>query len=254
MSLFHKMLASIGIGAAKVDAKLISERLMIGDDVQGVVDIIGGSSAQEIDHIYISLYTTYTVEIDDRKSTRHALIGKWRITDKFTIGAHERRQIPFCFTLPIETPISVGRTKVWLHTGLDIKQALDPTDEDYIRVEPSPVMTAVLAAVEQLGFRLREAECKKARGANGLPFVQEFEYVPKSGSFRSKLDEIELVFSPISKDEVEIYMQIDRRARGLGSLLVEAMDLDESHVRFRVTTAEIAQLPQKLSRLLQSYC
>ncbi|WP_027409205.1 sporulation protein [Anoxybacteroides tepidamans] len=254
MSLFHKMLASIGIGAAKVDAKLVSERLMIGDEVEGVVEITGGHIEQEIDHIYVSLYATYTVEVDDRKTTSHALIGKWKITDKFVIGIHEKRHIPFRFTLPIDTPISVGKTKVWLHTGLDIKQALDPTDQDYIRVEPTPVMNAVLAAMERLGFRLREAECKKASGAQRLPFVQEFEYVPKSGTFRGKLDEVEIVFVSTSKEETEVRMQIDRRVRGLGSLLAEALDLDESYIRFRATKADIPQLPEKLSRVIATHC
>jgi sporulation-control protein len=254
MSLFHKMLARIGIGAATVDTKLLSERLMVGDEVEGVVEITGGHSEQTIDSIYLSLYATYTVEVDDRKTTSHALIGKWNIVERFTIGTHEQRQIPFRFTLPLDTPISVGKTKVWLHTGLDIKQALDPTDQDYIRVEPIPVMNAVLAGMEQIGFRLREAECKRIAGAHRLPFMQEFEYVPKSGPFRGKLDEVEIVFLALSQHEVEVRMQIDRRARGLGSLLAEAFDLDESHIRFRVTSAEIPHLPQKLSSLIQSYC
>jgi sporulation-control protein len=254
MSLFHKMLASIGIGAAKVDTKLISERLMAGDEVEGVIEITGGHIEQEIDHIYVSLYATYMMEVNDRKTTGHALIGKWKVTDKFTIGIHEKRSIPFQFMLPIDTPISVGKTKVWLHTGLDIKQALDPTDQDYIRVEPTPVMNAVLAAMEALGFRLREAECKKASWHHRLPFVQEFEYVPKNGLFRGKLDEVEIVFLPVSKEEVDVFMQIDRRARGLGSLLAEALDLDESHIRFRIRSADIPQLSQKLSGLIQSYC
>lgn len=253
MSLFHKMLASIGIGAAKVDTKLLSERLMAGDDVEGIIEIAGGQVAQEIDHIYLSLYATYTVEANDRKTTAYALIGKWRVTERLAIGAHEKRSIPFRFTLPIDTPISVGKTKVWLHTGLDIKQAIDPTDEDYIRVEPTPVMTVLLATMEALGFRLREAECKKASWHPRLPFVQEFEYVPKSGLFRGKLDEVEVIFFPLSQTEVDVLLQIDRRARGIGSLLAEALDLDESYVRFRLTSEDVPHLSQKLSQLIQAY-
>ncbi|MBA2875408.1 sporulation protein [Thermaerobacillus caldiproteolyticus] len=254
MSLFHKLLARVGIGAAIVDTKLLSERLMIGDEVEGIVEITGGNTEQAIDHIYLSLYATYTVEVDDRKTTSHALIGKWKITEPFTIGIHEQKKIPFRFTLPLDTPITVGKTKVWLHTGLDMKYALDPNDQDYIRVEPTPVMNAVLASMEDMGFRLREAECKKAVSAKRLPFVQEFEYVPKTGLFRERLDEVEIMFASISKDEVIVYMQIDRRARGLKSLFAEALDLDESYVHLRVTSDDLSQLSQKLSRFIQSYC
>ncbi|ANB59525.1 sporulation protein [Anoxybacteroides amylolyticum] len=254
MSLFHKMLASIGIGAAKVDTKLLSERLMAGDEVEGVIEITGGHVAQVVDHIYLSLYATYTVEANDRKTTSHALIGKWKVIEQLTIGANEKQSVPFRFMLPIDTPISVGQTKVWLHTGLDIKQAVDPTDNDYIRVEPIPIMMALLSSMETLGFRLREAECKKASWHHRLPFVQEFEYVPKSGSFRGKLDEVEVIFFPLSKTEVDVLLQIDRRARGIGSLFAEALDLDESYVRIRLTNTDIPQLPQKLSQLIQYHC
>jgi sporulation-control protein len=256
MSLFNKMLASIGIGAAKVDTKLVSERITLGGEVKGVVQIIGGSVQQKIDEIYLSLYSTYTVEVNDQKTTRQALIEKWKITEPFTIGVNEKKEIPFSFKLPLDTPISVGKTRVWLHTGLDIKNAIDPADEDYIRIEPTPVMNAVLAAMEGIGFRLREADCEEApfhlRGR--LPFVQEFEYVPKAGMFRGKLDEVEVIFLPKSEQETEVLMQIDRRARGLGSLLAEALDLDESFVRFRVTNADIPNLREKLSTLIQRYC
>jgi sporulation-control protein len=256
MSFFNKMLASIGIGAAKVDTKLYSERLTLGGEVRGVVQIIGGHVEQKIDEIYLALYSTYFVEVDDKKTTRHAIVDKWKITEPFTIGVNEKKEIPFAVQLPLDTPISVGKTRVWLHTGLDIKNAIDPSDEDYIRVEPTPVMNAVLASMEDIGFRLREAECEEApyHLRKRLPFVQEFEYVPRSGEFRGKLDEVEIVFFPVSEKETEVLMQIDRKARGLGSFLAEALDLDESYVRFRVSEHDIPQLRRQLTALIKKYC
>jgi sporulation-control protein len=256
MSLFNKMLASIGIGAAKVDTKLFSERITLGSEVKGIVQIIGGSVEQKIDEIYLSLYSTYIVEVDDQKTTHQALIEKWKITEPFTIGVNEKKEIPFSFKLPLDTPISVGKTRVWLHTGLDIKNAIDPADEDYIRIEPTPIMNAVLDAMEKIGFRLREAECEEApiQLRRRLPFVQEFEYVPRGGIFQGKLDEVEIIFLPISEEETEVLMQIDRRARGFGSMLAEAFNLDESFVRFHVSAIDIPRLPERLSSLIQKYC
>jgi len=256
MSFFNKMLASIGIGAAKVDTKLYSERIRLGDELKGVVEIVGGNVEQKIDEIYLTLYATYVVEVDDQKSTRHGVISRWKITEPFTIGANERKEIPFSIELPLDTPISSGRTRVWLHTGLDIKNAIDPADEDYIKVEPTKVMNALLNAVKSIGFRLRETECKQASSyfRTRLPFIQEFEFVPVHGQFRGKLDEIEVIFFPLSQEEVEVLLQIDRRARGLGGFLAEALDLDESYVRFRISESDIPNLETKLVSLIQKYC
>ena len=255
MSLFNKMLASIGIGAAKVDTKLYSEHISLGEELKGVVEIVGGNAEQKIDEIYLTLYTTYVVEVDDQKSTRHGIVNKWKISEPFTIGVNERKTIPFAFKLPFDTPVTVGRTRVWLHTGLDIKNALDPADQDYLKVGPTRVMSAVLNALEDIGFRLREVDCKKAEYMHKrLPFVQEFEFVPVSGLFRGKLDEIEVVFFPTSTYETEVLMQVDRRAKGLGGFLAEALDLDESYVRFQISESDISQLPAKLTSLIQKYC
>ncbi len=93
---------------------------------------------------------------------------------------------------------------MWLHTGLDIKNAVDPTDEDYIRVQPNRMMNEVFRVMENLGFRLKEAECKEVAHyvRKNLPFVQEFEFVPTSGEFRGKLDEVEMIFSHIHHKNV----------------------------------------------------
>ncbi|MCL6615609.1 MAG: sporulation protein, partial [Anoxybacillus ayderensis] len=79
MGLFNKVLASIGIGAAKVDTKLHESHLLLGESVTGVVEVTGGNIDQQIDDIYLSLCATYTKEVDDRKVTKQAIIEKWKI-------------------------------------------------------------------------------------------------------------------------------------------------------------------------------
>ncbi len=151
--------------------------------------------------------------------------------------------------------LTLGRTKVWVATGLDIKNAVDPTDKDYLKVIPSPLAEAVLNVMEELGFRLREVECEEApyRLRRRLPFVQEFEFVPITGSFRSKLDEVELVFFPASLSETEIYMQVDRKARGLGGFLAEALEMDESHVHFTVRSEDVSSLTEKIRAAIKRF-
>ena len=126
MSFFDKVFASIGIGSASVDTKLEKDMYMPGEIVKGVVEIRGGKVAQQIDDIYLSLNTTYLKESDDKKYNVTATIERFRITSPFTIGKNERKEIPFSFDLPIDTPLSIGKSKIWVTTGLDIKNAVDP--------------------------------------------------------------------------------------------------------------------------------
>jgi sporulation-control protein len=255
MSIFKKVFASIGIGAATVDTKIEKDVLTAGEEVRGVVDIRGGSTPQKIDEIYLSLYTTFVKEVDDKKFTDTALIDRFRLTESFTINPNETKTVPFSFRLPDDTPITAGRTKIWISTGLDIKNAVDPTDKDFIKVLPNPVMDAVFQAVSNLGFRLREAECEEApyRFRRRLPFIQEFEFVPVTGPFRGRLDELELVFFPDSYGSVEVIMQVDRRARGLGGFLAEALEMDETNVRVTVSHSDIPNMQQIISSVIQRY-
>lgn len=255
MSFFNKVFASVGIGSATVDTKLEKDTYMPGETVKGVVEIKGGRINQQIDEIYLALNTTYLRESDDKKYTVTATIDKFRITSPFVITVNERKEIPFTFQLPYDTPLSIGRSKVWVTTGLDIKGGVDPSDKDYLKVVPNPLMTAVFNAVDNLGFRIREADCEEAprRLRGRLPFVQEFEFVPTSGAFRGRLDELEVVFFPSGNGGLDIMFQVDRRARGLAGLFSEAMGTDETNVRLTVSNADIPYLQQKIQSVIQRY-
>jgi sporulation-control protein len=256
MSFFNKVFASVGIGAAKVDTKLEKDRVMPGEEIRGIVEIRGGSVEQNIDDIYLSLHTTYIKERDDRKYTATAQIDRFRLTQSFLIKENETKEIPFTFRLPLEIPLTMGRTKVWVTTGLDIKNAVDPGDKDYLTVVPNPLMQGIFNAVSNLGFRLREAECEQAPRhlRRNLPFVQEFEFVAASGPFRGRLDELELVLYPNSENEAEVLMQVDRRARGIGGFLSEAMGMDETYVRMNIHVSDLPSLQQKLQDTIARYC
>ncbi|MEQ2529677.1 sporulation protein [Robertmurraya yapensis] len=255
MSFFNKVFASVGIGAAKVDTKLERETVTPGEEIRGVVEIQGGNIEQTIDSIYLTIHTTYIKERDDKKFTDVGQVDKFKLTEPFTIQANERKEIPIAFRIPSDTPLTIGRTKVWVATGLDIKNAVDPTDKDFIKVVPNRLMEAVLNGVSDLGFRLREADCEEApyRLRRRLPFVQEFEFVPVSGPYRGRLDELELVFFPTSSDDMEIMLQVDRRARGLASLFAEALEMDETNVRLRVSSSDIPTIKQKIQSVINQY-
>ncbi|RAP74200.1 sporulation protein [Paenibacillus montanisoli] len=258
MSMFKRMLASVGIGAAQVDLMLHEDVVHAGDTISGVVRIQGGRVDQQVDDVYAYVMTRYLKEQNDSKIEHEATVAKFRLTGKFMVKAEQVYEFPVSFQLPSNTPISMGRTPIWIQTGLDIKEAVDPKDHDRLQVRPHPHAEAVLDAVEQLGFRLREVSCEYAPHfgrLTGLPFVQEFEFVPTS-QFRGQLDELELIFSP-SESGIELLLQIDRKARGLSGLFAEAFDTDESFVRMRLDRSQLAAgtsyIADQLSETIRRY-
>ncbi len=255
MSFFNKVFASVGIGSAAVDTKLEKDTYMPGEIVNGVVEIKGGKVEQQVDEIYLTLNTTYLRESDDKKYTVTASIDRFRLTTPFTVRPNEKKDIPFSFQLPFDTPLSIGRSKIWVTTGLDIKGGVDPSDKDYLKIVPNQLMSAVFKTIDNLGFRIREADCEEAprRLRGRLPFVQEFEFVPTSGLFRGRLDELEVVFFPSGNGSLDIVFQVDRRARGLAGLFSEAMGADETNVRMSVSNADISNLQQKIQNVIQRY-
>lgn len=252
--LFKKLLSSIGIGSATVDTKLSKAQYAQGETVEGVVEVRGGSVEQRIDEIYLALVTTYIREIDDKKVEEKAVLARYKVSDSMTIGPNETKTIPFQFALPYDVPVTLGSSKVWLQTGLDIKMALDPQDRDYLTIEPHPLVAAFLEAARQLGFRLCDVQCEQAPRywQRRLPFVQEFEFRPTGGAFRGRLDELEAIFF-VSEHGVEAILEIDRKARGFAGLLAEALDMDETLVRFTYGPNDIASLPQLLANAIRRH-
>ncbi|MBM7666702.1 sporulation-control protein [Solibacillus kalamii] len=252
MSLFNKVLASVGIGAAKVDTKLHKSTYTLNEDITGVVEIIGGSTEQQIDAIYLTLHTNFIREVDDKKINDQAVLHQYKLNEPFTIQAEEKRQIPFSFTLPSVVPVTTGNSRVWIQTGLDIKNAVDPKDKDFIEIQPTRLANGVLTAIQNMGFRLRKVDNEQAPSnlRRQTPIVQEFEFTPTNSTYRRYLDELEIVFLHQSPNSVEILVQVDRRARGLGGFLSEAFDMDESFIR--LTLSETDNIQAKLEQVIKT--
>lgn len=255
MSFWKNALTSLGIGSAEIDAELDSDKYRAGDMVIGKLHIQGGSQDQKVDQITLDLVTEYVEKVDDKKVTRQAVIDEFAIHEPFTIAAGEKRVDSFSFQLSPDTPVTIAGTKVWVQTGLDIKQAIDPTDKDAIEVLPPKLVDEILSAIKQIGFRIRKVECQRSPRSlrTRLPFIQEFEFVPAGGEFRSKLDELECVFVPRDESSVDVLMEVDRKPRGIGGMLAEALDADESKVRFSVTDKDIPDLKQKLAQVIEQH-
>ncbi|WLD93221.1 sporulation protein [Alkalihalobacillus sp. AL-G] len=253
MSFVNRMLASVGIGSAVVDTKLEGNTFYAGETIEGVVEIKGGKVDQHIDEINLYLMTQYVREVDDRKVTQSHTLDSFQVAQDITVSEGEQKKIPFKLPLPLDVPVTIGKTPVWLKTGLDIKQAVDPKDEDYITIKPTELSEKVLDAIEQLGFRLRKSSCVhvKRHLQNNRPFVQEFEFIPTSGPFNRDLDELEVVFFP-EQDRVRLMIEVDKRGKGLFGLLEEALDVDEQKSMLTITRAEVSDTGS-LQRTLENH-
>ena len=249
--MFKKLLSSIGVGGARVDTRLHADSFVPGGEVSGETHITGGNDAQTFDRIYLAVNTSYK---HDDSTHGHTLV-EHQVAGRTEIGAGEERSVPFSFRLPYETPLSLGRHGVTVHTGLDIPGAIDPGDDDPVQVSPHPLQQAVLSAAQNLGFGLREAENEyDPRKGAPLPFVQQLEFRP-GGRYAGRLEELELVFKLSSDDALEVYVELDRRAGGLGGLLESALEMNERFSTLSVTRSDVERgaVEEMLARLIDGH-
>ncbi|MBA4552529.1 sporulation protein [Thermoactinomyces vulgaris] len=231
--MFNKVLAGLGVGAAKVDTRLEKSTYRQGEMIKGEIFIQGGQTEQRIDEIYLYLIVRYHHEGKDQKH----VISQFRITDTFEIGERESRVIPFEIEMPLDAPISTGGCPIYLKTGLDIKMAIDPKDTDGIEVLPHPLVDKVLHAAENVGFRLTSVDYAFDKFYSRHPFVQEYRMTPM-GKYEEYFDDISMVFYP-DHDSLDVIMTLDRKAIDLMSSMEEALNLDERLMRFTVTREEL---------------
>ncbi len=217
MSFFKKMLATVGIGAAKVDTVLNSSVFYPGGQVEGVINVTGGSVDQEIDELTLSLMVEVKRESDDTTYYEHQSIQKYHVANNFKIKSGESIQLPFNFTLPFELPISavgarkLGNVKVFIKTDLDIDDALDKADYDYLQIQPLPAMKTVLDTLDSMGFTFFKSDVEYGHiQESNYSFFQEIEYKAGNSPYSRKISELELTF--IGKnDGVMLILEIDKK-------------------------------------------
>jgi len=238
------ILNRIGIGSAEVDTILERETVEPGDQVPAHIEIEGGSDDQTIDEIELAVMTRYEVETDDGSSYRNVAINETDLTDGFTIEAGaERTMEAGSIEIPHTTPPTLGKTRVWVYTGLDIDWSVDPTDKDHLEVEPGPYYEALLEGIQQLGFTQHTVDNVHAPSFGPGKFAQEFEFKPeRGGRYAGKLDEIE-VFPVRTADGLDAVVEVDKRGSSLfGS--------DESHHRITIETTDSGQIERDLATLI----
>ena len=249
--MLDKILASIGIGAARVDARMKDAGVRQGEELSGEVHVIGGNVEQSISQIYMYLYTEYYRETNGGQSRQKEVLASYRVSDSLIIRPAETKVIPFRLRVPYHAPISFNTQRIYLSTGLDIEMAVDPKDKDLITVLPDPLLEQILQEAEHLGFRhtSESGYCEYKRHIHRMvPFVQEFELAPTS-LFKEELDEIELIFD-VHLEGVDVLLEVGHKARGVADLLEDILGLDERYVRFSVSRKQ-GLAPGELTTMIQ---
>ncbi len=62
-----------------------------------------------------------------------------------------------------------------------------------------------------------------------------------------------MTFINQSADHIEVLLQVDRRARGLGGFLSEALDMDESFVRLTFTDRDVLSIESTLKQTIERH-
>ena len=263
MSFFKRALGAIGIGATNVDTVLDVHTFIYGGIISGTVNVDGGQVDQEINNICIHHYCEYFVEVeieceDGTEETviqrREHCLGSVMVSDGFTVEAESEHQFQFSIPMHSISPVSLDKSRNWIETELDIDNAFDKSDRDYFDVMPNTLQQSLLAAMEQLGFRLIQVECEAvSSGWRQLPFIQEMEFKPVSGPFVSCLDEVEIVM--VGADgALDVYLEIDRRARGILGMLAQSFGHDdESHIHARFESEDADNMLQIMQDILAEY-
>jgi sporulation-control protein len=242
-------LRAFGVGGASIDAVLDTDRVQPGGPLAGTLHIKGGDAGQVAKKATLELVARVEKKMGDDEYQTDEVIAGVEIPGPIQLGGNH--SFPFRMDLPAHTPVTSlgGRNFVWLRSGLDVPWALDPSDKDALQVHPNPAQANVLHAMESLGFRLYKVDIDARSSWFGRKWVQEFEFKP-AGYGRARYDEVEVVFEGQRGDQLDLMLQLDRSARGLGGLLMEMSGADESWQRLTLDAGSPQAAAAMLSRVI----
>jgi sporulation-control protein len=250
--MFRKLLASVGIGNARIETHLHNNTTAPGGTITGEVHIMGGDVEQDIEALYLFLVTRYTREYDDSKMTHDHTIGQYPLTQRFKLQPGAQQRIPFSINLPLDTPLTMGHQPVFIRTGLSISGGVDAGDVDQLQIQPHPSQATIIQAIQQIGFQLYTVHNEyNSRWRGPYPFVQELEFKPY-GHQSFHIEELEVVLD-LQDYGVDVYLEIDKRLHGFAKLFAD-FDLNERYAKLTFTHADIQRpdLAHIISQTIQS--
>ncbi|HWS36967.1 MAG TPA: sporulation protein [Actinoplanes sp.] len=235
---FKKLLGAIGVGGLSVDTVLSNPSTYPGAQLTGNVNLVGGTSDADIEHITLGLVTRMEVEGGGGDYSAVQDFLRIPVTGPMRLAQGQRLALPFRIDMPWETPITsvYGNTLrgmvMGVRTEVAIARAIDKGDLDPVHVHPLPIQQRILDAFHQLGFVFKSADLEYGQiyGVHQtLPFYQEIEYFPPQ-QYAGAVNEVELTFVT-SPHQVEVVLEFDKR----GGLFTQGHD---TYGRYTVSHAD----------------
>lgn len=183
----------------------------------GRVTLTAGARDVPVGHIRLGLVGTAEPE-DPDAPRRLVQFHQAAVAGGFVVPAGRRRSVAFALPLPWETPVTVfgGVPLLSLRTGLRTEVAVDPLLDQGalvpIFVHPLPTQQHVLAALDTLGFTLRQAGLQQGRlpaVAQTLPVHQRLNYWV-APLYAGPITELEVIFVA-DPAALEVILWMDRR-------------------------------------------
>jgi len=177
------------------------------------------AAGEDVPVRYVRLGLVAQMEPADPDSPRRLVqYHQVPIAGRFVVPAGRRRAVDFVFPLPWETPVTIfgGVPLMSLRTGLRTEVSVDP-DLDQgamvpVFVHPLPTQQHVLAALDTLGFVMRQAGLQQ--GAlpgveQKLPFHERLGYWV-APLYAGPITELEVIFLTNAAG-LEVLLWLDRR-------------------------------------------
>lgn len=227
MVVFKRLMQAMGVGGPSVETVLTNPNCRPGGYLEGQVHVAGGDHPVDIEYVALGLVTKVEVESGDSEYNTTQEFHRQRATGPFRLESGARRDIPFRFEVPWETPLTEiggqhlhGMT-MGLRTELEVARAVDKGDLDPVAVYPLPAQERILGALTQLGFRFTRADVERGHiygVQQSLPFYQEIEFYPASQYARA-INQLELTFVA-TPHQLQVVLELDKR----GGVFTEGRD------------------------------
>ncbi|MEU0078200.1 sporulation protein [Micromonospora tulbaghiae] len=183
----------------------------------GRVTLSAGGSDVPVRHIRLGLVTQ--VEPEDPEAPRRLVqFQTWTIAGRFVVPAGRRRAVDFAVPLPWESPVTTygGVPLLSLRTGLRTEVSVDPEVDQGamvpVLIHPLPTQEHVLAALDTLGFAIRQAGLREGRlpgVEQTLPFQQWYGFWA-APLYAGPMTELEVIMMT-DPAGMEVLLWVDRR-------------------------------------------
>ncbi|MCU0494120.1 MAG: sporulation protein [Chloroflexaceae bacterium] len=231
----------------QVYTRLVRQEFIPGATVRGTLMLAAGQQPQLITALSLFLITYYR----HNGSTAPHVLASQTLVQNLALAAGETRAIAFTFKLPYTTPLSVGEQLIYLCTGLEADNPLEPIDADLLIVEPHPLMQKTFDALESLGFQrhgVAYTANQRVEWAEGFEQIFTFK---ATGRYQATIDELEVVFR-LSEKGLDVWLEVSKRTWSYARLRAY-LDLDERGAYFQVSDDNLARRDWSgfISRVIQ---